>query len=187
MATRLQYPIQSLHRDTLEAATAYDMVGEDYLTYADGDAHRLFDFSSQYSFADRQIWNRIDGALMDLRAQGRRRLRILDAGCGPGTWLVRTVARARMLGFQNIEARGFDISPEMVRPARDAAAFKGDFHFEVADLTRPLAEEDDSVDLCLCLYGVLNHVPREKHDGVAAESDGYAVRRSQSSDDSEIA
>jgi hypothetical protein len=31
--------------------------------------------------------------------------------------------------------------------------------FEVADLGEPLREADASVDLCLCLYAVLNHLP----------------------------
>jgi len=61
----------------------------------------LFDFDSRYAFADREVWQRIEAALVDLRLQGRRTLRILDLGCGPGTWTLRTALRARALGFRD--------------------------------------------------------------------------------------
>lgn len=152
-----------------QAALAYDTVGEDYFTYADGDAKALFDFTSRYSYADRQIWNYIEGALLDLKASGKRDISILDAGCGPGTWLMRTVRRALALGLHVKSARGFDISPEMVRLARDNAAFQGDCRFDIGDLHEPLPEPDMSVDLTLCLYGVLNHLPKIAHPAVARE------------------
>lgn len=172
MATRLQTcPDQSDSSQTAarQAALAYDAVGDDYFTYADGDGKALFDFTSRYSYADRQIWRQIEAALMDLKAHGKREISILDAGCGPGTWLVRTVRRAHALGLHVKSARGFDISPEMIRLARDNAAFQGDYRFQVEDLHQPLPEQDMSVDLTLCLYGVLNHLPQVAHPAVAKE------------------
>lgn len=171
MATRLfpEPTIDTSQAAAIEAAFAYDLVSEDYLHYADGKADALFDFTSRYSYADSQIWRQIDAALFDLRAQGRSDIRILDAGCGPGTWLIRTVTRALGMGFRNIQARGFDISPEMVRLAQDNAAFRGDYRFEVGDLQKPLPEADASVDLTLCLYGVLNHLPVAEHDAAVRE------------------
>jgi len=152
-----------------ETAFAYDAVGEDYLRYADGSADSLFDFTSRYSFADRQIWAAIDRALRDLRAAGRDTVTILDAGCGPGTWLIRAVTRAHGLGFRSVVASGFDISPEMIRLARDNGACRGDYRFEVGDLEKPIPMDGGSVDLTLCLYGVLNHLPRAAHAPAAAE------------------
>lgn len=172
MATRLETipdPISETSSAASQAALAYDAVGEDYFTYADGSGKALFDFTSRYSYADRQIWQQIENALLDLKAQGKRNIRILDAGCGPGTWLQRTVRRANTLGLHVMSARGFDISPEMVRLARDNTAFQSDYHFEVGDLQAPIPESDMSVDLTLCLYGVLNHLPRAAHADVAQE------------------
>lgn len=85
----------------------------------------LYDFTSRYNYADRQIWQQIDAALQDLRASG--------------------------LGLHVRHARGFDISPEMVRIARDNSAFQGEFHFEIGDLQLALPEQDASIDLTLCL------------------------------------
>ncbi len=156
-----------------QAAQAYDMAGSDYLRYADGDANRLFDFTSQYSFADREIWRRIDATLMRLAASGRRTLSLLDAGCGPGTWLRRTSLRARELGFERIDAFGFDISPAMIALAKSSLAGVDDLtirmHFLVRDITAGPAFPDQEFDLCLCLYGVLNHLPVAVHDQVAQE------------------
>jgi SAM-dependent methyltransferase len=149
------------------------MAGSDYLRYADGDASRLFDFTSQYSFADREIWRRIDATLMRLAASGRRTLSLLDAGCGPGTWLRRTAWRARELGFERINAFGFDISPAMVALAKSSLAGLEDLtirmHFLVRDITAGPAFTDQEFDICMCLYGVLNHLPVTAHNEVAEE------------------
>lgn len=172
MATRLQPPSSGKTTAILDASTAYDAVGDSYRDYADGSLRHLFDFSSQYSFADREIWDRIDAVLKDMRAAGRRDLHVLDAGCGPGTWLLRIVARAQALGFNRIEARGFDVSPEMVRLANAQPAHgleDIDLRFEVGDLTQAMPETSSTVDLTLCLYGVLNHLDRKDLDHVAAE------------------
>lgn len=157
-----------------EAARAYDAVGTGYRAYADGEGIQLFDFSGQYGFADREIWKRLDTTLVEMHASGRHAIRIVDAGCGPGTWLIRLVLRARDLGFTAIEAFGFDISSEMIELARASAAALSDdrigIRFEVGDVMTALhAEEDHSSDLTLCLYGVLNHLPVAALDRVAAD------------------
>ncbi len=140
---------------------AYDAAGADYRDYADGDA--AGDFSGRYGFADRELWQRIDKALIELRAQGRHAIRILDLGCGPGTRLLRTAARARALGFTAIEGHGIDLSPAMIALARQAAAGVDDprigLTFAVGDILDTLEQEGrHACDLALCLYGVLNHV-----------------------------
>lgn len=88
----------------------------------------------------------------------------LDAGCGPGTWLRRLVIRARALGFSSITAHGFDIAQAQIQRARLAArnlsSLPGvNLTFNVADLTGRLPEADASVDMALCLYSVLSHLP----------------------------
>jgi SAM-dependent methyltransferase len=160
-----------------EIARAYDGAGTDYRDYADGDGAAggaaggdraaafdfSGDFSGRYGFADREVWARIDAVLIDLRARGRHAIRILDLGCGPGTWLLRTAARARDLGFTAIEGRGIDLSPAMIALARQAATGLRDprigLSFDVGDILETLEEEGHhACDLALCLYGVLNHV-----------------------------
>jgi SAM-dependent methyltransferase len=158
-----------------EAAQAYDAVGETYLRYADGDPRALFEFSSRYGFADREIWRRIDARLVALRSSGRTSIRILDAGCGPGTWLMRCALRARALGFIEIDGLGFDISPAMVDLATQAAARLDDpairLDLRVADIVEdPFFE--GYADIVLCLYGVLNHLPVTQHQAVAASLAG---------------
>ncbi len=149
------------------------MAGRDYLAYADGDASRPFDFTSRYSFADREIWRRLDATLMRLYASGRRTLSLLDAGCGPGTWLRRITLRARALGFERVNAFGFDISPAMIALAKSTLGGIDDLavrmNFLVRDITDGPAFTDQEFDLCICLYGVLNHLPVTAHSQVAKE------------------
>lgn len=145
-------------------ATAYNQSGDAYIAYADGDPRQLFAFDGQYAYGDRRIWAVLDAKLCALRATGAQSVCILDLGCGPGTWLRRIVTRARTLGFTAIAARGFDIADGQVKRARELAANLSDLSgislsFEIADICAPFREADGSVDLCLCLCGVLNHLP----------------------------
>ncbi len=60
--------------------------------------------------------------------------------------------------------RGFDIATVQIDTARrNAADLQGldgvDLTFEVADLEGRLPEADSSVDITLCLYSVLSHLP----------------------------
>lgn len=146
-----------------EIADAYDAVGTRYREYADGHPDNLFDFSSRSGFADRQVWSRIDAALIELHAQGRHAIRVLDLGCGPGTWLLRVAIRARDLGFTAIEGRGVDLSPEMIALARQSAAALSDprigLSFDTGEILEVLEDEGrHACDLALCLFGVLNHL-----------------------------
>lgn len=155
------------------AAAAYDATGSAYLHYADGANAQPLEFSSRYAFADRTLWNRIEASLVALRAGGRRSIRILDIGCGPGTWTIRTALRAARLGFTAIECRGIDPSPGMIALSRQAAAAVEDsaigLAFEVTDLHSALASEDDhAADLVLCLYGVFNHLAHPLRASAAA-------------------
>jgi SAM-dependent methyltransferase len=153
-------------------ACAYDSAGQDYVAYADGDTSALFDFTGSLGFADRAIWLKLEAKLVQLATDGRRCLRILDAGCGPGTWLKRVILCAHELGFTRIDAVGVDISSEMVALA--TAAMPLDVPgltvtIAIGDLTERLAVEDDYFDITLCLFGVLNHVPVACQPAVAAE------------------
>jgi SAM-dependent methyltransferase len=151
-------PVSARH-----AADAYDATGAAYLHYADGTNAQPLEFSSRYAFADRTLWSRIEASLVSMHASRRRAIRILDIGCGPGTWTVRTARRAAQLGFTAIECRGIDPSPAMIALAKQAAASAEapaiEMRFEIADLHSALASEDDhGADLVLCLYGVFNHL-----------------------------
>ncbi len=155
-------------------ATAYNQAGDSYISYADGDPKALYAFSGQYAYGDGRIWELLFSKLCALRATGRRSLRILDLGCGPGTWLRRLVTRARAIGFEDIAARGFDIADAQVARARtlsaDLAGLAGvTLSFEVGDILAPLGEADASVDIALCLCGVLNHLPAAEISNVLSE------------------
>ena len=145
-------------------ADIYNQAGDDYIAYADGDPTQPFAFDGMHAYADRCVWALLERKLAELRASGASAVSFLDAGCGPGTWLRRLVIRARALGFTSITARGFDIAEAQIRRARllarDLARLPGvNFTFDVADLTARLPESDDSVNITLCLYSVLSHLP----------------------------
>jgi SAM-dependent methyltransferase len=162
------------HNPSANIASAYNQAGADYGAYADGDPTRLFEFSGCHAYADRRIWTLLQRKLSELRAAGARSISILDAGCGPGTWLRRIVTQAHLLGFDQITARGFDVARVQVQRARllaaDVSKISGvSLEFDVADLTAELPEADASVDLALCLYSVLNHLPLVSLPKVSAE------------------
>lgn len=155
-------------------AKAYDLSGAIYRSYADGDASDLFRFSGPHAYADHQVWTCIMARLCEIRLSGTTSLSVLDAGCGPGTWLKRLVINAREMGFVEISARGFDVSAEQIQQARvncrGLSSLPGvRLEFTVGDLTHPLPEADNSVDLTLCLYSVLSHIPLAELPSVARE------------------
>jgi len=156
------------------AYAAYNEAGGDYAAYADGDPTRLYDFDGLHGYADRQVWALLEAKLSALRATGSRSISILDAGCGPGTWLRRLVTRAYTLGFTSITARGFDIAKAQIQRAqllaRDLEKLSGvDLTFEVAHLAGRLPEAGGSVDITLCLYSVLSHLPVESLPNISSE------------------
>jgi SAM-dependent methyltransferase len=149
---------------TDDVADIYNQAGDDYVSYADGDPSQPFAFEGSHAYADRCVWTTLETKLADLRAAGANSVRLLDAGCGPGTWLRRLVLRARALGFSSITARGFDIAQAQIERARltagNLSSLSGvNLQFDVADLTDRLPESDASVDLTLCLYSALSHLP----------------------------
>src|SRR3984893_12775305 len=149
---------------TDDVADIYNRAGDDYVSYADGDPSQPFAFDGMHAYADRCVWAVLEKKLTDLRASGASSIRPLDAGCGPGTWLRRLVIRAHALGFSSITARGFDIAQAQIQRARLAArnpsSLPGvNLAFDVADLADRLPEPDASVDLTLCLYSALSHLP----------------------------
>lgn len=148
---------------TSPVAKAYDLSGATYGSYADGDTSDLFRFSGTHGYADHHVWACVMAKLSEIRLSGATRLSVLDAGCGPGTWLKRLVVTAKEMGFIEIFARGFDVSAEQIQRARvncrDLSSLPGiRLEFGVGDLTEALPEADESIDLTLCLYSVLSHI-----------------------------
>ena len=163
-----------IHNESNKTAFVYDQAGDGYALYADGKSDQLFDFSGVHSYADRRLWEQLEKELIELRETGAVTVNILDAGCGPGTWLRRLVVRAHELGFTTINARGFDIAREQIRRARflskDLETLPGvHIKFESGDLTQVLPEQDSSIDITLCLYSVLCHLSVAHLTKVVAE------------------
>ena len=155
-------------------AKAYNQAGDDYVAYADGNPRQLFTFSGLHAYADRRVWSILEAKLHELKATGASSITLLDAGCGPGTWLRRLVTRALMLGYRKITARGFDVASAQIEIARflarDLSSTPGvDLSFEVSDLESRMPEADASVDITLCLYSVLSHLRVTSLRGVAKE------------------
>jgi SAM-dependent methyltransferase len=159
---------------TDDVANIYNQAGDDYVSYADGDPSQPFAFDGMHAYADRCVWAALETKLAGLRATGASSVRFLDAGCGPGTWLRRLVLRSRALGFSHITARGFDIAQAQIQraqlAARNLSGLPGvNLTFDIGDLTDRLPESDASVDLTLCLYSALSHLPVASLKGVSAE------------------
>ncbi len=158
-----------LHDTSNEVAFAYDQAGQDYSLYADGNSEELFDFSGIHAYADRRLWERLNSTLLDLRETGVTSVNILDAGCGPGTWLRRLVVRAHEIGFTTINARGFDIAREQIRRARFLSkgleALPGvRLRFDTSDLNARFAEDDD--------FSRYNGLPLQRSKPSAGNADG---------------
>jgi SAM-dependent methyltransferase len=169
---------------TDDVAEIYNDAGDDYAAYADGDPSRPFAFEGMHAYADRCVWAALEKKLTDLRAAGASSVRLLDAGCGPGTWLRRLVIRAHSFGFGSITARGFDVAQAQIQraqlAARNLSSLPGvTLTFEVADLADRLPEGDASVDLTLCLYSALSHLPVSRLPEIAKEiarvTSGYFI------------
>jgi SAM-dependent methyltransferase len=167
-----------------DVAAVYNQAGDEYASYADGDPSRPFSFNGPHAYADGRLWAALEAKLAGLRAGGAKSLSLLDAGCGPGTWLRRLVARAHSLGFGSITARGFDIAETQIRRARSAAGNLSSLPgvrltFDVADLADQLPEPDSSVDITLCLYSALSHLPVEQLADISTEiarvTSGYFI------------
>src|SRR5215813_5699510 len=103
----------------------------------------------------------------ELRRAGVSSLRVLDAGCGPGTWMRRIAAYANRLGL-GIDAVGFDISERQLEIAHNhpgnlrnyEADTRSKLEFQYHDLTEPLPWVTRQFHLVLCNYIVLNHLPK---------------------------
>ena len=175
VTAKIRHPeINQQRQSFADVGSAYSAAGDNYLTYADGDPTRLFSFNSQHAYSDRTIWALLERKMIEQRATGAQTMTILDAGCGPGTWLRRMVTRARELGFSTIKARGIDMAQAQVAQARylsrDLADAPGvTLRFEVGDLLRPVDAPDAAFDLTLCLYCVLNHLPARTQPDFLAE------------------
>ena len=86
--------------------------------------------------------------------------------------------------FSDITARGFDIAQEQIQRARlatrDLSSLPGvNLTFDVADLADRLPEADASVDLTLCLYSALSHLPVARLPDISKEivrvTSGYFI------------
>src|SRR5579872_945405 len=123
-------------------ASIYNDAGRNYSLYADGNSDQPFVFGGEHGYADRRLWACIEQKLVEIRRSGATSIRILDAGCGPGTWLRRTAIRARELGFTGIDARGFDISDVQVSHAKKSSLAMAHtpgikLYYAVGDLLAP--------------------------------------------------
>src|ERR1019366_3382561 len=111
---RVGHSVLAVDNETTDdVADIYNEAGDDYVSYAEGDPSQQFAFDGMHAYADRCVWAVLEKKLADLRASGASSVSLLDAGCGPGTWL-----RTHALGFSSITARGFDIAQVQIQWAR---------------------------------------------------------------------
>jgi SAM-dependent methyltransferase len=153
---------------SLQTASAYDHVGDEYARYADGVASSggTQSWAGRYQHGDAIVWSHVCKALDELRASGKEYIRVLDAGCGPGVWSRRIVDYASRIGCE-ITLIGVDISAAQIAIAqRDTATA---CEFRQCDLSKPLPWPDKAFDLALCNYTVLNHLAEAALPAAIAE------------------
>ncbi len=152
----------------IDAARAYDHVGYDYGHYADGDKSAdVAKFASRrYEHGDALVWKELEASLARLHRLGIAQVRVLDAGCGPGTWTRRIADYASAIGM-NLTIVGVDVSTTQLEIARhqnvtdDCTAAQrrtAMIEFQECDLSKTLPWTDRYFDLVLCNYTVLNHL-----------------------------
>jgi len=92
-------------------------------------------------------WRAVTAALQTLRNKGRHAVRIVDADCGTGSFLMDVLRSAHRLGFTAIEGRGIARSSVRVALAQTAARRLHDsaigVSFEAADPLEALKSERD--------------------------------------------
>lgn len=164
--------------DATRIADAYDHVGDAYGRYADGEeADDLTESTARSAHADHVVWAEICKLIEQLKASGTSTLRLLDAGCGPGTWIRRIAAHAAVQGLR-VEATGFDISSGQLAIARQhakrltaslPAERRPTIEFIEHNLANPLPWADGAFHIVLCNYVVLNHLPRAALSSAVAE------------------
>jgi SAM-dependent methyltransferase len=154
-----------------QTASAYNYVGTDYSSYADGDGDKLnaepVAAAYRFAHADTIVWQAVRSALDELRKSDLSEVRVLDAGCGPGIWTRRIADYANRIGL-GITIVGVDISTTQLEIARkEAVGYLANFskvptkpvlEFQERDLSKPLPWETGSFQLVLCNYTVLNHI-----------------------------
>jgi ubiquinone/menaquinone biosynthesis C-methylase UbiE len=149
-------------------ASAYNHVGDGYRCYADGEGlDDPCEGPSRFAHADAIVWETIRKTIDQLRGAGVPTLRVLDAGCGPGTWIRRVAVYAHHQGLA-VEAVGLDISSGQLEIARKhaeslSARYPDDrskLEFVMHDLADPLPWPDGHFHMVLCNYVVLNHLPK---------------------------
>jgi SAM-dependent methyltransferase len=158
-------------------ANAYNHVGGEYGSYADGEEleNPSKIAANRYAHGDAIVWETVCRTIDELRSIGVSTLRILDAGCGPGTWIRRIANFAYQVGL-GIDAVGVDVSGRQLEIARkQVAKFQGRHStggqrvtFRIGDLADPLPWPDGHFHIVLCNY-VLNHLPKDALPRVTEE------------------
>ncbi|MGO4686177.1 class I SAM-dependent methyltransferase [Hyphomicrobium sp. 2TAF46] len=163
-----------------QTASAYNYVGNDYGSFADGDGDKLNPepaTAHRFAHADTIVWRAVRSALDELRKSGASEVRVLDAGCGPGIWTRRIAHYANHIGLVATVV-GFDISTTQLEIARKEAERclahfssepKPTLEFQERDLSNPLPWAARSFQLVLCNYTVLNHLTEHSVPAVISE------------------
>ncbi len=163
LRSQRHYAIEAISSGAAACGRAYDHVGDQYRVYADG-VESASGEQTKHAHADALLWSTICTAIDDLKAEGRSFVRVLDAGCGPGSWTIRASIYACQRGL-SVEATGCDLSRAQLLIAQaslDASystlPAQAKIRFVTQDLAQALPWPDAHFDLVLCNFAVLNHL-----------------------------
>ena len=90
--------------------------------------------------------------------------KILDLGCGPGTWITQVAHK-----HPSFQVTAIDVNPRMVAYARATAEVQElEVEFSVMDILQPFTFEDETFDLVNLRFGA-GFIPRAKAPAVFQE------------------
>jgi len=129
---------------------------------SDDDVRRFYNkYANEYDnlrISDETLYELIHFILLNGVARLKRGV-ALDVGCGTG-------AQSTLLADLGYRVIGIDIASKLLRRCAEKLSDFGSSHTTIQASARHLPFKNESMDLLVCYYNVLNHIP-EYQDAIS--------------------